>query len=108
MVTKKQTWQQWARACAADPESQSNLKKGSLAALTGQDARALDAIVACYELFSNSDGDGQHGALLAIRALLPAMQASTQWIAKEMIPFVFCWEDRERLWPTFEYESVAS
>lgn len=99
MSMKKQSWQQWARACAADPTSPSNLAKRSLAALTGQDTRALDAIVACWELYSNSDDDGQRGALEAARALLPAMQQSTRWIAKEMIPFALNWEDRERLWP---------
>ena len=95
----KQTWQQWARSCAADPDSPSNIGKQSLAALTGQDMRALDAIVACWELYSNSDDDGQRGALEAIRALLPAMQEKTRWLAKEMIPFALDWDDRERLWP---------
>jgi hypothetical protein len=96
---KKQTWTQWARVCGADPESPSNLAKGSLAALTGQDARALNAIVACWELYACSDEDGQRGALDAIRALLPEMQESTRWIAREMIPFAMNWDDRERLWP---------
>lgn len=96
---KKQTWQAWARACAANPDSPSNLFKGALGALTGQDARALEAIVACWVLYSNSDRDGQFGALSAVRALLPAMQSSTRWIARELIPFAMNWEDRERLWP---------
>jgi hypothetical protein len=96
---RKQTWQQWARACAKDPESPSNLGKSSLAALTGQDARALSAIVACLELYANSDEDGERGALQAIRALLPAMQESTRWIARELIPFVLDWSHRDTLWP---------
>jgi hypothetical protein len=95
----KQSWQTWARACAADPSSPSKLFKGSLGALTGQDTRALSAIVACWELYSNSDDDGQRGALAAVRALLPAMQASTRWLARELIPYALCWDDRERLWP---------
>jgi len=95
---KKQTWQSWARACAKDPESPSNLGTRSLAALTGQDTRALNAIVACLELYANSDEDGEQGALTSIRALLPGMQESTRWIAKEMIPFVLDWPDREKLW----------
>ena len=96
---KKQTWQAWARVCAADPSSPSLLKKNSLAALTGQDTRALNAIVACFELYAISDEDGGLGALEAVRALLPAMQPSTRWIAKELIPFALDWSDREGLWP---------
>lgn len=99
MSSKKQTWQQWARACAKDPLSPSFLSKAGLAALTGQDTRALNAIVACFELYANSDEEGQRGALEAVRALLPAMQKSTRWIAQELIPFVLDWGDRERLWP---------
>jgi hypothetical protein len=96
---KQQNWKQWARVCAADPSSPSLLKKDSLAALTGQDTRALNAIVACFELYANGDAPGQCGALEAIRALLPAMQPSTRWIARELIPFALDWLDRERLWP---------
>jgi len=96
---KQQSWQKWARACAADPDSPSNLGRQSLAALTGQDTRALNAIVACWELYGSSDDAGRFGALVAIRALLPAMQASTRWIARELIPYALEWSDRERLWP---------
>ena len=95
---KKQSWQSWARTCAADPESPSNIGRHSLAALTGQDTRALNAIVACFELYASGDDDGARGALEAVRALLPAMQAQTRWIAKELIPFVLDWNDRERVW----------
>ena len=96
---KKQTWEQWLRANARDPESPCKVRKAMLGALTGQDYRTLGAIAACWELFSNSDADGQKAALRAIRALLPAMQKSTRWFAREMIPFAMNWEDRERLWP---------
>ena len=95
---KKQTWQAWARACAADPSSPSNLFKGALAALTGQDTCALNAIVACYELYAISDEDGRRGALLALRSLFSAMQVTTMWIAGELIPFVLDWSDRDKLW----------
>lgn len=98
-MTKKQTWAQWARACAKDPASRSRLQAGTLAALTGQDTCALNAIVACFELYAISDDDGRRGALVAVRALLPTMQASTRWIACELIPFALEWQDRERLWP---------
>ncbi len=96
---KKQTWQAWARACGADPSSPSNLTKGSLGALTGQDTRAMEAFVACLELYALSDDDGQRAALVAARQLLGAMQPKVWWIAQELIPFVLNWDDRERLWP---------
>lgn len=96
---RKQTWQQWARACMKDPNSPTKLGKGSLAALTGQDVLALDAIAACWALHACSDCDGREGALAAIRALLPAMLPHNRWIARELIPFALDWGDRERLWP---------
>lgn len=96
---KKQSWRQWARACAKDPSSPSELGSQSLGMLTGQDTRALDAIVSCWELYACSDEDGQRGALAAVRMLLPAMQATTRWMARELIPFALDWNDRERLWP---------
>lgn len=96
---KKQTWQQWARAVTKDSSSPSTLTPQSLAMLTGQDIRALDAIVACWQLYACSDEDGQLGALDAVRALLPAMQEKTRWIARELIPFAMDWSDRDRLWP---------
>ena len=95
---KPQTWRAWARTCSRDPSSPSLLKMGALAALTGQDARVLDAVVACFELYASSDDAGRRGALEAIRVLLPAMQESTRWIARELIPFVLDWNDRERVW----------
>lgn len=96
---RRQTWQQWARACAKDPTSPSKLGKGSLAALTGQDTAALDAIAACWQLYAYSDDDGRLAALTAVRTLLPAMQPHTRWIARELIPWALDWNDRERLWP---------
>ncbi len=96
---KKQTWQQWVRACVKDPSSPSELGKGSLASLTGQDVSVLDAISACWELYARSDGDGRDAALASIRALLEAMMPHNRWIARELIPFALDWGDRERLWP---------
>lgn len=88
----------WARMVGNDQACPSELGPKSLAALTGQDKRALDAIVACWSLYAGSDPDGQRGALEAARALLPAMQSSTRWIAKELIAYALDWDDRERLW----------
>lgn len=95
---KKQTWRQWALICGRDPTSPSKLERGSLAMLTGQDSRALDAIVACWELYACGDDDGRFEALVAVRSLLCAMQPTTRWIAKELIPFSLDWGDRDRVW----------
>jgi hypothetical protein len=93
---KKQSWQQWARVCAADPSSPSLLKKGSLAALTGTDIRVLDAFVPCLSLYAHT---GDEHVLGAAQIVLDEMQPHTLWIAKELIAFVLDWPDRERLWP---------
>lgn len=108
---KKQTWQKWARACGDDPSSPSvfgKYGKNVLAPLTGQDTRALGAIVECWELYACSDEAGQRGALAAVRALLPAMQESTRWMARELIPYVLEWGDRERVWPLVVESSDVS
>jgi hypothetical protein len=97
---RKQTWQQWVRAIErGDRSTPSLILRGTLAALTGQDVRAMNAIVACWELYASSDKDGQRGALQAVRALLPALQTSVRPLARELIPFALDWDDRERLWP---------
>lgn len=70
-----------------------------LAPLTGQDRRALEAIAHCWELYSLSDEDGRAAALVAIRALLDAMQPTTRHLAREMIAQTFDWDSHERLWP---------
>jgi hypothetical protein len=93
---KKQTWQQWARLVQKDQESPSKIRRGSLAALTGTDVRALDAFVACLELYAYT---GNESAMQAAGLSLLPMQVSTRWIAKELIAFVLEWESRERLWP---------
>jgi len=111
---KKQTWRQWVHAIGRDVQrgdalySGTRLFHGCLAALTGQDTQALNAIVACYELYACSDADGRRGALAAIRALLPAMQESTRWLARELIPFALDWSDRDRLWSLISPPQEAS
>ncbi len=91
-----QTWQQWARLVERDAGSPSKLCKGSLAALTGTDVRVLDAFVGCLLVYAYV---GDERALRAMRDLLPLLQDSTRWVARELIPFVLDWHDRERLWP---------
>lgn len=81
-------WKQWLRANGHD-----------LAPLTGQDARALHAIAACWELYACSDDAGALAALDAVRSLLPAMQDKCRPLARELIAYAMDWSDRERLWP---------
>jgi hypothetical protein len=80
--------------------------KLNLGALTGQDSRALSAIVHCLELYSASDETGRTGALSALRALLPAMQEHTQPLAREAIAYVLDWGDIPRLWPLIKPEGA--
>lgn len=96
MQTRKQTWRQWARAVLRDPSSPSKITKDMIAALTGTDARVLDAIVACLEAYAYT---GDPLVFDALRVLVRLMQVHTRPLARELIPFVLCWEDRERLWP---------
>lgn len=98
-MMKNQTWQQWVRAVAKDPNTPSKLRKDSLASLTGTDVKVLDGIVACWFVYAHT---GDEMALEAIRRLLPMMQESTRWIARELIPFAMDWGDRERIWPRVE------
>jgi hypothetical protein len=95
---KEQTWQQWARSHmnASANETPSKLFRGCLGALTGTDVRALNAFVACLQLHYYADHPDR--ALDAARLALGEMQESTRWIARELIPFVLDWDDRERLW----------
>lgn len=96
MPSKPQTWRQWARACIRDPGSPSKITKDMLAALTGTDARALDAIVACWTAYAYT---GEPAVLEAARILIRLMQVHTRPLARELIAFALEWDDRERLWP---------
>ncbi len=70
----------------------------SLAALTGQDARALAAFFHLVELYAVSDASGGMRALEAMHCTVLAMQPSTRWLAREAIAHVLDWGDRDRLW----------
>ena len=94
----KQTWDRWLRECLRAPSSPTRMPD-SLGVLTGQDARALTAISACWELYSSSDDAGQQAALDAVRGLLPALQPQCRTFARELIAFSLDWSDRARLWP---------
>jgi len=100
----RETWQKWLRACLREPSSPACIAlfrdgSPSLGALTGQDKRTLDAISACWELYSCSDESGESAALLAVRSLLRALQPQCRPFARELIAFSLDWPDRARLWP---------
>lgn len=69
-----------------------------LGALTGQDARALEAIAACWELYAGGDEEGCAVALLAVRDLLLAMQPQCRELTKKLIARSLDWSDVDRLW----------
>jgi hypothetical protein len=80
-----------------------------LAPLTGQDARALDAIAGCWELYAAADEQGAAAALLAVRDLLLAMQPQCRNLTKKLIARALDWGDVDRLWRkvTFGYVYVG-
>jgi len=102
---KTLTWDRWLRACLKEENNRVHAKNGgslgegvSLGMLTGQDARALGAISRCWDLYAVADEAGQRGALLAVRALLPALQPACRAFARELIAMSLDWSDRGRLW----------
>lgn len=98
-MTGPTKWRPWLRSFErGDPYGRVQLP-GKLAMLTGQDARALDAIAACWTLYFAGDDNARDGALAAVRALLPALQPQCRPFARELIAWAGDWSDRERLWP---------
>lgn len=95
-------WLKWARACTKDVRSPSRITREDLAALTGQDVRALSVIAAAWELYAVGDAAASKSAIDIIRAALSAMQPGARCLARELIPFVLDWSDRDRLWPLVE------
>lgn len=96
---KTPEWLKWIRACLKDEWSKKRLQLDvPLAALTGQDHRALGVIAACWELYAASDEDGEEGAIQAIRALLPAIQPKCRCYARELIAMAMDWNMREPVW----------
>jgi hypothetical protein len=94
-----QHWLAWLKACQKDEWSSKRLRlPGSFGMLTGQDMRALSAIAHCWALYARSDENGAAGAIVAVRALLPALQPECRGFARELIPQAMDWGDRERVW----------
>lgn len=88
------TWRQWLRACERDKTTPAELP-GSLGMLTGTDARALDAIAACWTLYAyNRD----QRVLDAVRSLLPSLQQKCWGFARELIAWAMDWNDRYAIW----------
>ena len=57
----------------------------NLAPLTGQDRAALEAIAATWELYAHADNDGRESAIVAVRALLVAMQPKCRPLTRKLI-----------------------
>lgn len=92
-------WLAWLKACKKDEWSSARLRlPGPFAMLTGQDTRALGAIAHCWQLYASSDEAGRYGAIVAVRALLPALQFSCRGFARELIAQAMDWDDRDRVW----------
>lgn len=100
----RETWQRWLRCCLRDPTNPARIALAqdgltSLRALTGQDKRALDAMSACWELYSTSEDYAQTAALMAVRCLVVGLRPRCRPFARELIAFSLDWPDRDRLWP---------
>ena len=67
----------------------------SLAMLTGTDARALDAIAACWTLYSV---ERDPAAIQAAALLVSMMQPKCRPIAKALIPWAMDWSDEGTVW----------
>jgi hypothetical protein len=93
----EQTPLDWLRACEEDSHTRAELP-GPVAMITGTDAAVLRAIAECWKV-AGRGGECQRGALVAVRALLPAMQPKCRLFARELIAFALDWSDRARLWP---------
>jgi hypothetical protein len=83
-------------------------EKYALAALTGQDARALQAFIHLVALYGNSDGNGRARALEAMHHAVHAMQPSTRHFAKAVIPAVLDWGDEDRIWQQLDTIAVEA
>ncbi len=105
-LNEPHNWLKWLRACSKDPGSPIRLET-KLAALTGQDMRALGCIAYCWHLFASSDDDGRRGALDAITMLLPAVQQHCRCFARELVAQAMDWDDRGRLWRLVDVDAAA-
>jgi hypothetical protein len=70
----------------------------NLAALTGQDARALRVFIAALELLIVCDRAGRVCAIEAMRQAANAMQPQCRFFCKKVIPAALDWADEDRIW----------
>lgn len=80
------------------PWLRDNLGKGALAALTGTDSRALDAAVHIIALYNYCYSKDEGPLLLALRAVVMAMQPQCREFVYHAIAHQMEWNARERLW----------
>lgn len=92
---KRETWDGWLRAVAREGRHV-DWKPEALGALTGQDARALRAIDACWALYACCDEDGAAAALQAVGALLAAVQPQCRVFARELVARHLDWHNRDK------------
>lgn len=71
----------------------------SLAPLTGTDARALDAIAACWALYAV---ERQPRILDAVARLVSIMQPKCRPLAAALIPWAMDWSDQVPVWALVE------
>ena len=92
----------WLRYNAANNWAKIGLSapcKIVFAPFTGQDYQAYSTFLHAVNLYAYGDGEGRRHALGCMRHAVLSMQPSVRWIARETIPHVLDWGDRETLWP---------
>lgn len=103
MNLNQPTWNKWLRAVVKDPSAReraglADLGPHCLGMMTGQDARALAAVAACWQLYASSDEDGAEAALSAAALLLAGMQKQCWPFARALIAFAMDWTDIGHVW----------
>lgn len=85
-----------------------HLGTAALAALTGQDERALSAFIHLLDLYCVSDERGRAAALAAMKSVLDCAQPSVLEVFKKCIPHALDWSDEERIWQEVRREREPS
>ena len=103
MKNMNPTWQQWLRGVVKDEQARqraglAELGPHCLGMITGQDARALAAVAACWQLHASSDEAGAEAALCAAALLLAGMQQCCWPLARALIAHAMDWSDIEPVW----------
>lgn len=97
-MTPAETWDEWLAAVASD--ARSGITPADLAALTGQDSRALAAVDALWLMYARADDMAAHCALAAIAALVRfALRPQARPCARALVARALDWGDIDVLWP---------